>query len=477
MMLPLLTHSNVDHVIQCIIDETARSQTDSTEQVFVYTHLINLLGEFVSHTSIDIVCCSFLSTFKPLFDALTECGTTLPLFYLIKCIGNLLQVDIECFSREMFHIGLVTSLVNYLSILIEKSTLGKGRYVLHTLHDNIFQASLSILYNIGTYDQQLLTREIVLERICRPLFRSNEAHVRLVSCLLYCYLLTPNELELDSSCIHLIEQMIDGIRQAFDSNDYHLQHRISLSTLLQCLKQLSMNQSSKDYFAEHVQHMSLFFEILRRCHMSNDNQDEVRYLLETIWFLVFNHRCASIVHQHDRYFALLVQIAEQNPCEQIQRCARGILWQIRSSLMHSTHVHSRQSLSHIMFSYNHHSKDLVHRICQSLRQLNYRIWLDIDDMHGNTLESMAHAVEQASLLVICMTDKYKQSPNCQSEAEYAYRLKKPFVPIVLQSKYKPDGWLGMLVGARVYVDFTKKDFLSNMKLLVNEIEASQQLMT
>lgn len=71
-----------------------------------------------------------------------------------------------------------------------------------------------------------------------------------------------------------------------------------------------------------------------------------------------------------------------------------------------------------------------------------------------------------------MTEKYKQSPNCQSEAEYAYRLKKPFIPILLQSKYKPDGWLGFLLGTKLYIDFTKSDFQSNCNKLVKEIEAT-----
>jgi hypothetical protein len=72
-----------------------------------------------------------------------------------------------------------------------------------------------------------------------------------------------------------------------------------------------------------------------------------------------------------------------------------------------------------------------------------------------------------------MTEKYKQSPNCQSEAEYAYRLRKPYVPILLQSKYKPDGWLGMLLGTKFYIDFTKNDYQSNYRKLVNEIEANR----
>ena len=39
---------------------------------------------------------------------------------------------------------------------------------------------------------------------------------------------------------------------------------------------------------------------------------------------------------------------------------------------------------------------------------------------GSTLEAMAQAVERASMVIICMTQKYKESPSCRT------------------GKYKPD---------------------------------------
>ena len=39
-----------------------------------------------------------------------------------------------------------------------------------------------------------------------------------------------------------------------------------------------------------------------------------------------------------------------------------------------------------------------------------------------------------------------------SEAEYVYRLRKDFVPLRLQEDYVPDGWLGIMVGTRLYFD-------------------------
>ena len=41
-----------------------------------------------------------------------------------------------------------------------------------------------------------------------------------------------------------------------------------------------------------------------------------------------------------------------------------------------------------------------------------------------------------------------------TEAEYTYRLRKDIVPFVLQPGYVPDGWLGILVGTRLYFDLS-----------------------
>lgn len=49
----------------------------------------------------------------------------------------------------------------------------------------------------------------------------------------------------------------------------------------------------------------------------------------------------------------------------------------------------------------------------------------------------------------------KLSPNCRAEAEYTFSTRKKFIPLIMQANYKPDGWLGMLLGTKIFVDFTK----------------------
>lgn len=40
----------------------------------------------------------------------------------------------------------------------------------------------------------------------------------------------------------------------------------------------------------------------------------------------------------------------------------------------------------------------------------------------------------------------------------------------MQQKYKPDGWLGMLVRSQIYVDFTKSLFEDNFEILLGQIQ-------
>lgn len=43
-----------------------------------------------------------------------------------------------------------------------------------------------------------------------------------------------------------------------------------------------------------------------------------------------------------------------------------------------------------------------------------------------------------------------------SEADYAFQLRKDYIPLMLQKKYRPDGWLGIILGAKLYFDFSGK---------------------
>ena len=57
-----------------------------------------------------------------------------------------------------------------------------------------------------------------------------------------------------------------------------------------------------------------------------------------------------------------------------------------------------------------------------------------------------------------------------SEAEYTFRLQKDFIPLLLQTRYVADGWLGAMVGNKLYFDFSSSEkFQESLEGLVKEI--------
>ena len=57
-----------------------------------------------------------------------------------------------------------------------------------------------------------------------------------------------------------------------------------------------------------------------------------------------------------------------------------------------------------------------------------------------------------------------------TETEYAFQRKKPIVPLMLQRKYKPDGWLGLIMGAKLYINFDGKyKYEEAMTMLLKEL--------
>lgn len=51
---------------------------------------------------------------------------------------------------------------------------------------------------------------------------------------------------------------------------------------------------------------------------------------------------------------------------------------------------------------------------------------------------------------------YITGENRFAEAEYAYSQKKEIVPLLMQTGYKATGWLGAMIGARLFYDFSGK---------------------
>jgi len=102
---------------------------------------------------------------------------------------------------------------------------------------------------------------------------------------------------------------------------------------------------------------------------------------------------------------------------------------------------------------------------------------------------MASAVENSFVVLMAINEQYYQSRYCRLgksihslifletvslifiEAEYSVEQNKASIPMIMQTGYKPLGWLGIINGAKLHIDFSQLPFEEAFNLLIREIEA------
>ncbi|CAF0818295.1 unnamed protein product [Rotaria sordida] len=159
----------------------------------------------------------------------------------------------------------------------------------------------------------------------------------------------------------------------------------------------------------------------------------------------------------------------------LQRAAEGLLWKLeREDEAVAKPIILNSYQYDIMISYSHKDKELCLQIHEQLVKDGFNVWVDRDCLRGSTMVGIANAIENSEYVLICMSNTYKESVYCQSEAHYAFERGCRLVPIMLESNYKPDGWLGIIVSGKIYVNFAKVEFKSAYEKLKNEIIEQRQ---
>jgi len=110
-------------------------------------------------------------------------------------------------------------------------------------------------------------------------------------------------------------------------------------------------------------------------------------------------------------------------------------------------------VEHVMLSYNWGHQEAVKRLNQALKGRGYNVWIDIEKMQGSTVEAMSEAVEDSAVMCYGISQAYKESTNCRLEAQYALQQELDMVPLMMEEGYRAKGWLGMLLGVRLYYQF------------------------
>ncbi|XP_072036187.1 uncharacterized protein [Amphiura filiformis] len=128
----------------------------------------------------------------------------------------------------------------------------------------------------------------------------------------------------------------------------------------------------------------------------------------------------------------------------------------------------------VMISYNWGAKKRMLKLRDKLEAVGISAWIDDEDIAEQPGEGLADrlakAVEDTDVFLMCYSKKYQESRNCKAEAIYAKGIGKRIIPLKYEN-YNPDGWLGILLGDRLYYDVTSDQRLEdNFDNLVKEIK-------
>ncbi|CAF0705631.1 unnamed protein product [Brachionus calyciflorus] len=245
-----------------------------------------------------------------------------------------------------------------------------------------------------------------------------------------------------------------------------------LIELMEALYKMAVNDSIKKiiYF-DHKLNESL------RLIIFNGNNTEIRYAVKLLWQLCFDSKISEDVYSDKKLYDFLKNNSEnENKTEILYKNSHGCFWtmekkhfEIISEQQMALKEEKNDKIKHIMISYNRNNRDLCLRIKEELEKEGHKIWIDVEDIHGSSLEAMAKAIEESKCVLMCMTENYKQSSNCRAEAEYAFQLNKPIIPLIMEAGYKPDGWLGIILGSKIFVNFLKYEYDECIRRVKSEI--------
>ncbi|XP_006816972.2 uncharacterized protein LOC100367365 [Saccoglossus kowalevskii] len=357
--------------------------------------------------------------------------------------------------KEVGKAGIIAIIVEDLKAFKAYSTSTST----HELTDRYLGSLLATTHNIvRNYDGnrhyardagavKLLQHYLALEKI---LYRS-------YALLSLSYIVNEKENDKINTGNENIQFFVDMLESAVEATDHRetVHNGFHTTELVAGMTKLAVNDSNKMKLVEQG-----ILPPLYKLLQSDCTHDEQRLAACALWTLAFKKENVDKIRKYPGVVDALSKL-QKSAHRGVREACDGALWELGETTKGEKPLDesdkSRQG--HIMISYNWDVQKRMIKLKDKLKSKGYNVWMDIEKMGGSTLEAMANAVQGADVVLICMSEKYKFSNSCRSEAEYTYKLEKPFIPLKVQSGYQPDGWLGIMLGTKLYYDFSTENRL------------------
>lgn len=369
---------------------------------------------------------------------------------------------------------------------------------------DVFDLPMTILHNCASNPQiRQCYRDIGAVQLLTPILSRKEKGIKLLTLLTLSYIIDDQDNHLLLADDSDFDFLLDSLSQAWEASGHREMHGYSLVDLLKGLGNLAQNDDNKKLLMKKgaLKHLVPVLEL--------GSEEEQQNAAKVVWELAFDKDNRQVMKQDDELMQKLT-VLKTSHHKDVAKNAGGALWILdMDSKVDQENAHSQVELpppppppppgefprlrqvhdisspkggsspassepvigaapspappipaskdaGHIMISYQWGNQKVILQIRDSLREQGFKVWMDVDNIHGSTLQAMAEAVEGAAVVLMCMSQRYKESPNCRTEVEYAFARHKPIVPLLMEKDYKPDGWLGILKGSKLFFDFSGK---------------------
>ncbi|XP_030843690.1 uncharacterized protein LOC105447546 [Strongylocentrotus purpuratus] len=367
---------------------------------------------------------------------------------LLECI-----VKITVLSDEMCHVFGERDLVR---MVMEDLKIGK-------LDDDLTRTALTIVYNCcwRVPGSRIICREYI--DVLQDLALSATPDIQADAFLALSYIvdkLEAHRLALNEPCVKFLMVHMKSSMSKSKKKPPSRYHYSALE-ITKGINQLAVNESNKLLIAE-LGGLDLLMRILAE----GGSSDEERLLAARgIWQLAFKEENKAKIRRIKTFLTTLKRIKKTTSNLGLREACSGALFLVNDVVECDDDEESkgnpkspkaigsdRQSSDreHIMVSYQWDIQKRMLKVKKYLEKHGYNVWMDVDQMQGNILDTMAEAVQNASVVLVCATQKYSESQNCRTEAQYAYKQKKDIVPLMLEEGFEPKGWLGALMGMDKY---------------------------
>ncbi|KXJ21747.1 uncharacterized protein LOC110253730 [Exaiptasia diaphana] len=335
---------------------------------------------------------------------------------------------------------------------------------------NFLSRGLGTLHNLS---KRVQTRPKFAEcdavKILLPITEDKVTIFATKALLILAYLIDESNNELIMANKGPIKFLILGIDKAITKSSSHRYLGFSSAELAEGLAQMAINDTNKKTI---VNNNAL--PIIKKMIEKALRDEETIEAVELLWVLAFDEDNRDKMKKTDGLVDLLKTLKDSDN-DMITKAVSGALWEIegKQGLDSSAEMKHSDKSKHVMISYQWDVQKTLIQVRKRLMTAGYKVWMDLEQMGGSTLEAMARAVENSAVVLVCVSQKYKESSNCRSEAEYAFQLKKDIVPLMMENNYRPDGWLGMIMGSKLWIDFAQgqRKMDTSVRDLVKELGA------